>query len=61
MVAGHDTTAHSAAWILIELSRHPEALKKLQQEIDRVNPDPNEPLDASELAKLSYLNQVREF
>lgn len=31
LVAGHDTTAYSIAWTLIELARHPEEQSKLRQ------------------------------
>ncbi len=34
MFAGHHTSAGTAAWILIEMLRNPEALKSVRQEID---------------------------
>ncbi len=34
--AGHHTTAGSAAWILIELIRHPEILKSVLEELDQL-------------------------
>ncbi|KAF9021771.1 cytochrome P450 [Hymenopellis radicata] len=33
ILAGHDTTAHSLAWLLYELSRHPEDQDRIRQEI----------------------------
>ncbi len=34
--AGHHTSSGTTAWVLIELLRHPEHLRGVQQEIDRV-------------------------
>ena len=34
LVAGHETTAGSLSWCLERLMRHPEALARLQQEVD---------------------------
>lgn len=36
MFEGHDTTAAGIFWTLYLLGRHPEALKKVQEEVDRV-------------------------
>eukprot|EP00546_Thalassionema_frauenfeldii_P009187 CAMPEP_0178921898 /NCGR_PEP_ID=MMETSP0786-20121207/15826_1 /TAXON_ID=186022 /ORGANISM="Thalassionema frauenfeldii, Strain CCMP 1798" /LENGTH=670 /DNA_ID=CAMNT_0020596147 /DNA_START=131 /DNA_END=2143 /DNA_ORIENTATION=+ len=36
LIAGHETTAAVLTWALYELVRHPECLKKAQDEIDRV-------------------------
>lgn len=58
LLAGHDTTGHTAAWTLIELARHPEALVKVKSELDMIKPDPSVPFDVTELSQLTYLNQV---
>jgi cytochrome P450 len=34
VVAGHETTAHSLAWALERLRRHPEVLRRLVEEVD---------------------------
>ncbi|KAG6836440.1 hypothetical protein H0H93_007976 [Arthromyces matolae] len=33
MIAGHETTANTLSWMLLELARHPDAQKKLREEI----------------------------
>uniref|UniRef100_A0A7S1E2X2 H(+)-exporting diphosphatase n=1 Tax=Hemiselmis andersenii TaxID=464988 RepID=A0A7S1E2X2_HEMAN len=38
LLAGHDTTGFSVAWILVELARNPNILRKLRAELDAVNP-----------------------
>jgi len=38
MLAGHDTTGYTVAWILTELSRNPDVQRKLQKELDQQNP-----------------------
>jgi cytochrome P450 len=34
LVAGHETTAHTLAWALERISRHPELLRRLVEEVD---------------------------
>ena len=34
LFAGHDTTAYSLSWTLLELARHPEEMKKLQEALN---------------------------
>ena len=38
MFAGHDTTAYQLSWIIIELARNPECVKKLRVELDAIYP-----------------------
>lgn len=38
MVAGHETTAHTMSFFLYCLARHPNVLKKLQSELDAIEP-----------------------
>lgn len=33
MLAGHDTTANTVSWTLLELAQHPEMQQRLRQEI----------------------------
>jgi cytochrome P450 len=39
LLAGEDTTANSLAWMLYLLHRHPEALRRAQDEVRRLAPD----------------------
>jgi cytochrome P450 len=56
MVAGHDTTSHTLAWIILALTNHPEALSKLKLELDSVVK--NEHITQSELSDMLYLDYV---
>ena len=38
MFAGHDTTAYQLSWIIIELARNPECVRKLRIELDAIFP-----------------------
>jgi cytochrome P450 len=40
LLAGEDTTAHTIAWMIDRLWRHPEALQRAAEEVRRVAPDP---------------------
>lgn len=57
LVAGHDTTAYSLAWILVELARHPIDQKKVQNELDEVICNGGE-LTLSVLGILEHFNNV---
>jgi cytochrome P450 len=56
LIAGHESTAHALAWALYCLHQHPESLKALRAELDRL------PLDAGteEITALPYLDAVCE-
>ncbi|CAO3635624.1 unnamed protein product [Cunninghamella blakesleeana] len=60
LIAGSETTSNSLGFAIIELIRHPEALKKLQEEIDTIEfPDPSRPVfNHDQLKNLPYLNAV---
>ena len=58
LFASHETTALSLTWIIIEVSRHPEVRRKVQEELDAVNPDPLCPFDSSHMDRVTYLDQV---
>ncbi|KAF9024368.1 cytochrome P450 [Hymenopellis radicata] len=53
--AGHDTTANSLAWLLYELSRHPEDQDRIRQEISQVRPDTGV-LTSSDYNAMPWLN-----
>lgn len=38
MFAGHDTTAYQVSWIIIELARNPQCVRKLRVELDAIFP-----------------------
>lgn len=40
LLAGEDTTATTLAWMIYLLSRHPQALRRAQDEVRRLAPDP---------------------
>ncbi len=54
LVAGHETTATTLAWIFYELHRHPEMLARLRAEIGELGPDPA----PEAFGKLSFLRAV---
>jgi cytochrome P450 len=58
LIAGHDTSTASLSWTLYLLGKHPEALARLQAEVDAVLTSTDEPLQADQLGRLSYLDLV---
>ncbi|XP_015055307.1 3,9-dihydroxypterocarpan 6A-monooxygenase [Solanum pennellii] len=56
-LGGTDTTSVGLQWGIAELLNHPKALKKLQEEIDRVV-GPNRLVDDSDIPNLPYLQAV---
>ena len=56
--AGHDSTSHSISWTIIEVCKRPDVLKKIQAEIDAVNPDKNNPFTPDHFPQLVYLDYV---
>jgi len=55
--AGHDTTAHSMAWALYEIARHPEVEEKIFEELCDVMGDRETPT-YEEASRLTYLQWV---
>jgi flavonoid 3'-monooxygenase len=55
--AGVDTSASTLEWALLELIRHPDIMKKAQEELDRVV-GRNRPILESDLPNLPYLQAV---
>ena len=56
LVAGHETTATGLSWTIHRLSKHPDVLRRVQEELDRVYPDGR--VTPDELHKLEYLDAV---
>ncbi len=56
LMAGHETTATSLAWVFWHLLRHPDALAKLRAELAGVVGDA--PVEPHHLPKLEYLDAV---
>mmetsp|Transcript_23540 Transcript_23540/g.23741 ORF Transcript_23540/g.23741 Transcript_23540/m.23741 type:complete len:520 (+) Transcript_23540:145-1704(+) len=55
LFAGHDTTGYTLAWVILEICRHPYVLKTIQNELDRLYPNPSTPIEHRDLYKLEYL------
>jgi cytochrome P450 len=55
LMAGEDTTANTIAWLLYLLHRHPQALRRAQEEVRRLAPDP-EAFSIEQLDSLDYLD-----
>lgn len=58
MFEGHDTTAAAMNWVLYLLGHHPEAQKKVHQELDEVFGNTESPVTVDDLKKLRYLECV---
>jgi cytochrome P450 len=56
MVAGSDTTSSVLTAVFYYLLLHPEAYKRLQEEIDSTFSSEEEPLDAVALSHMEWLN-----
>jgi cytochrome P450 len=56
LFAGYDTTSSSLCWIFYHLSRHPEVMRRLQQEVDDVLRGEDPTVDT--IAKLHYTRNV---
>ncbi|GCB73373.1 hypothetical protein scyTo_0002508 [Scyliorhinus torazame] len=55
MFEGHDTTAAAINWALYLLGSHPDALKKVHEELDDVFGNSDRPATMDDLTKLQYL------
>ncbi|KAG5523001.1 hypothetical protein RHGRI_034970 [Rhododendron griersonianum] len=55
--AGTDTTSATIEWVMTELLRHPQAMKKLQAEV-RLIAQPNQPVIEDDLDQMPYLKAV---
>lgn len=57
-MAGHDTTGYQMAWIIIEVSKHPEILQKIREELDPLIPDDMKEFTPKMLGQMHYLSMV---
>ena len=58
LVAGHDTVGAALAWCWWQLGQHPEAMRRLQAEVDSL--DGGRPPALADLPKLQWTRQVFE-
>lgn len=56
--AGTDTSASTVDWAIAELIRHPEIMRKAQEELDSVV-GRGRPINESDLSQLPYLQVTR--
>jgi cytochrome P450 len=54
LLAGEDTTANTIAWMIYLLWRHPQALARATEEVQRVVADPSHPA-LEDIARLDYV------
>ena len=63
LIAGEDTTANTLAWMLYLLHRHPDMLKRAQDEVHRIAPDTAaltiEQMDALDFVEACALEAMR--
>lgn len=57
-MAGHDTTGYQMAWIIIEVSKHPNVLQKIREELDPLIPDDIKEFTPKMLGQMNYLSMV---
>ncbi|XP_038078520.1 cytochrome P450 27C1-like [Patiria miniata] len=59
LLAGVDTTSNTLAWVLYELSRHPEVEERLHQEVCQVlGSDKTRKANTEDLAQMPYLKSI---
>lgn len=58
VIAGHDSTAYSLSWTLIEVARHKDVYTKIKSEIDTHIPQGTEHITTEQLNNLKYLDNV---
>ncbi|KAK0438186.1 cytochrome P450 [Desarmillaria tabescens] len=56
VLAGHDTTANTMAWLLYELSLHPEDQAKIREEISRTKLNASGALTSNDYDSMLWLN-----
>ncbi|CAO3592069.1 unnamed protein product [Absidia cylindrospora] len=58
LIAGHDTTANTLAWVLYEVSRNPDIEAKILQEIANTGITYDTLPSSEQISNLKYINQV---
>ena len=58
VIAGHDTTGYTIAWILIEVAGHPKVYEKIKDEMRRIIPVGTKSVDFATVGSLEYLDCV---
>ncbi|KAJ4377990.1 hypothetical protein N0V83_000820 [Neocucurbitaria cava] len=61
LAAGHETTASATVWAIYLLCKHPEAQRRLRQELRSELPalfNPNSQISSTDIDRLPYLNAV---
>ncbi|KAI7871877.1 cytochrome P450 [Spinellus fusiger] len=56
LIAGHDTTANTLAWLIYELSQHPDIEAKVLQEISNVGINHTDLPTTEQVSQLKYLH-----
>lgn len=57
ILAGHDTTAYTMAWTMIEIARNPDVYLKLKNEIDAISPG-DERITIHQVNSMTYLDCI---
>ena len=58
MIAGHETSSYTIAWIFLEISRHPAVLTRMKKEIDSVVGNEEGHITQRQLNSMIYMDQV---
>ena len=58
LYGGHDSTAGTLTFIMMEVARHPEVLRDIQKEIKSVGLRTDQSFQIDDLTQLVYLDQV---
>ena len=58
VIAGHDTTGYTIAWILIEVAGHPKVYEKIKDEMRRIIPVGSKSVEITTIGSLEYLDYV---
>jgi len=58
LIAGSDTTSNTSCAILYHCLKHPEVVRKLEEELDKALPDPDAVPEFAQIKDLPYLDAV---
>lgn len=54
LLAGEDTTAHTLAWLIYQLSRHPQVFARMRAEVDAIVAGDALPVGHGQLSEMAY-------